>query len=97
MASVQVALEDVSNLVIDNWHFKDASSKKSYIDFEAIGVNLESIRVTAPNGEVMWSDDVSTLPVDVIYELNYRDYPAGTYTLEIRSYTGKLTRELLVE
>ena len=97
LASVSTDLEDVSHLVIDRWHFTDRQNQRAFIDFEAIGVNLESIRVTAPSGEVMWSDDVSTLPVDVIYEVDYSTYPAGNYTLEIRSYTGKITKALTVE
>lgn len=90
-------LIDVSDLIIDRWHFTDAQNERAYIDFEAIGVHLEDIRVYAANGEVMWSDDVSTLPVDVIYEVDYSTYPAGSYTLEIRSYTGRITKTIEVE
>lgn len=90
-------LDDVSHLVIDRWHYEDAPRQRTYLDFEAIGVHLESITVTSATGEVMWTDDLSTLPVDVIYEVDYSTYPKGEYTLTLNSLTGQLTRTITVE
>lgn len=90
-------LDDVSHLVIHPYQFSDKDHQRIFLDFEAIGVNLEAVRVINSAGEVMWSDDVSDLPTNVIYELDYSTYPTGAYTVVLRSGTGQIKKTLTVE
>ena len=76
--------------------YLDANNKIYYIDFETISVNLSDIKVVNESGRVVRQDDLSDLPVNTIYELDLTDLKPGTYRVELRSYTGLLTREVTI-
>ena len=88
----------IENNSTDNWSFfLDEESKPYYIDFETINVNLSEIVVFDNDGEIVKREDVSDLPVNSIYELDCSTYPKGKYTVELRSYTEILKREISVK
>ena len=81
----------------DNWTFYlDSDSKVYYIDFETISVNLSDVKVLNETGVVVKKDDLWNLPVNTIYELDFTDMKPGKYKVELRSYTGMITKEVTI-
>lgn len=81
----------------EDWSFfADKEAKVLFVDFEKIKVNLSDITVKDPAGEVVFKEDVWQLPVNTIFEINYADFKPGKYSVEIRSFTGIIKRELVV-
>lgn len=81
----------------DNWTFYlDSDSKVYYIDFETISVNLSDLTVKNAQGDVVLEDELWDLPVNTIYELDFTNLKAGKYQVELRSYTGMITREVTI-
>lgn len=81
----------------DNWTFYlDTESKVYYIDFETISVNLSDLKVVNESGEVVKKDNLWNLPVNTIYELDFTDLKPGKYKVELRSYTGIITKEVVI-
>ncbi len=82
----------------ENWSFfSDENSDVMYIDFAKLTFNLSDIVVLDENGEVLFKDDVLDLPVDSIYELDLSDYESGKYDVELRSFTGNVTKEVTLK
>ena len=81
----------------DNWTFYlDSESKVYYIDFETISVNLSDIKVVNEEGSVVKKDNLWDLPVNTIYEVDFTDLKPGKYKVELRSYTGMITKEVTI-
>ncbi len=81
----------------DNWTFYlDSESKIYYIDFETISVNLSDVEVKNDLGETVLKDELWDLPVNTIYELDFTNFRSGKYKIELRSYTGMITREITI-
>jgi Domain of unknown function (DUF3244) len=79
----------------EDWTFYlDQESKMYYIDFEAISVNLSDIKVIDEQGEVVISDKLWDLPVNTIYELDFNKLQPGNYKIELRSYTGVISKDV---
>ena len=82
----------------DDWSlYADEEHQLYYVDFATLSVNLNDILVTRQDGEVVLQDDLFDLPVDTIYEIDFSQYSSGTYTIELRSYTGVIRREVTIE
>ncbi len=81
----------------DNWTFYlDSQNKVYYIDFETISVNLSDVKVLDERGDTVLKDELWNLPVNTIYELNMADLQPGKYKVELRSYTGLITKNVLI-
>lgn len=81
----------------DEWTFYfDQENRVYYIDFEAISVNLNDIKVYNQSGEMVKSDKLWDLPVNTIYELSITDLSPGKYKIELRTYTGVIEKEIEV-
>ena len=88
---------DIPSVDGDEWTFYlDLESKVYYIDFETISVNLSDVKVKNETGDVVMEDDLWDLPVNTIYELDFTKFKPGTYQIELRSYTGMITKELTI-
>lgn len=97
--SPSIGSEEFESLTINenDWtFFLDADSKTYYIDFENISVNLNDVKVYDESGEIVKEDDLWNLPVNTIYELNFEDMTPGKYQIELRTYTGKFTKEITI-
>lgn len=82
----------------DSWAmYSDEENHKYYIDFQKINVNLNDIHVKNEKGEEVFKDNLFTLPVDTIYELDLSVYPAGKYEIELRTFTQSLKRTMTVK
>ena len=97
-SQTSVSINDEPTVVETEWDFySDEENEAIYIDFRDINQNLREIVVLNEDQEVVFREDVQALPVDSIYELNYAEYLAGVYTIELRSYTRVLRQDLHVE
>lgn len=80
-----------------NWSlYADEENRLYYIDFESLSINLSTIVVRRQDGEIVLSDDVFDLPVNTIYEIDFNQYGSGDYTVELRSFTGVLRRNVAI-
>lgn len=75
---------------------ENESDKKILIDFESINSTINDIRIKSLNNEIQFSDVVSDLPQDAIYELDLSILTTGDYIIEIRTYTEVLTKEIKI-
>jgi NACalpha-BTF3-like transcription factor len=78
----------------NNWAiFTDVEKKMIYIDFEKIPVNVSEVSVRDANNKILFRDPtVWELPVNTIYEVDFVAFPKGDYALELRSFTGAITK-----
>ena len=94
-ASAASGLLELNN---DSWAFyADEENKVYYIDFESLNVNLSDISVRRKNGEVVMREDVFELPVNTIYEIDFNQFGAGQYDIELRSFTGVIRRSVSIQ
>ena len=68
-----------------------------YIDFESINITISDIIIKNTSGKTVFKDDVRNLPVDAIYELDVSDYASGSYTVELKAYTGSIKKNIRVK
>ena len=78
-----------SDEMMDESFFMDADEKICYVDLEKVPVNLKQAAIINNRGDEVVVVSLSDQPVDTIIELDYSALPAGTYMLELQSYTGK--------
>jgi hypothetical protein len=73
--------------------FTDVEKKLVYIDFEKIPVNISEVSVRDVHNKIIFRDPtVWELPVNTIYEVDFAAFPKGDYALELRSFTGAITK-----
>lgn len=93
-----IAPDQLTEMTDDTWSFfVDEDSETYFIDFEALKVNLSELVVKDGEGAVVFKDDVFELPVNTIYEIDYSDYEAGDYEVELRSFTGVMRKKITVK
>jgi len=80
--------------MIDQSVFMDEEEKICYVDLEKVPVNLTQAAIINNRGDEVVVMSLSNEPVDRIIELDYSDLPAGSYILELRSYTGKTIKAI---
>lgn len=91
--------EHISVVSLDNadWSFyADDDDRTFYVDFEKINVNLSDVVIKNESGEIVFKDDVMELPVNAIYELNFEEYGVGDYTVELRSFTKVIRKDISI-
>ena len=77
--------------------YTDKENNIVYVDFEKINVNLSGVSVRDNSGQVLFKDDsVWQLPVNTMYEVDLSKYPKGEYTLELKTYTSVLKKNIVV-
>lgn len=90
----------LSVVSLDNadWSFyADEDNRTFYVDFEKINVNLSDVVIKNHEGEIVFKDDVMELPVNAIYELNFDEYGKGEYTVELRSFTKIIRKDISIK
>jgi len=95
-------LNSLTNSTINldhDWSFYEDSENKLYlIDLETIRHNIQDIVVlNKKTKEIIWEEPVFDLPVNSIYELDYSQYPKGTYQIELRSINGVLKKQINIK
>ena len=92
-------IENISVVSLDNadWSFyADDDNRTFYVDFEKINVNLSDVVIKNKKGEIVFKDDVDELPVNAIYELNFEELGIGDYSVELRSYTKIIQKNISI-
>ncbi len=98
--SLAVALpgsEEGANDIVADALYSDRENRLLFIDFEQLSVNLKNVVVRDREGQVLLDEEVTSLPVDAIFELDLSAYLPGTYRLELHGYTGVIRRTFQVE
>jgi hypothetical protein len=83
-----------STEMIDQSVFMDTDEKICYVDLEKVPVILKQAALINDHGDEVVVMSLIDQPVDTIIELDYSELPAGTYVLELSSYTGKTLKAL---
>jgi len=92
------AVSNLLNLNNTDWsYYIDDEQHIYYIDFEKINVNLNDIKVKNDAGEVVLEDQLYELPVNTIYELDLSTFPKGKYQVELRTFTGVISKEVALD
>jgi len=79
----------------NDWSFySDDENKTYYIDFEKLSFNLSEIVVKDADGSIVIREDVLDLPVNTIFELDFRGFKSGIYLIELRSFKGMVKKEI---
>jgi hypothetical protein len=80
-------------LELNDWSiYADQESHTYFIDFEQLAINVNKVMVKSTNGELMWQEDVFDLPVNSIYELDFSNFSAGEYYIELEAFTGVIRK-----
>jgi hypothetical protein len=83
--------------VTESWIlFESEEDKTIFIDFESIKSTVNDIRIKTASDEIQFTDVVSDLPQDAIYELDLSILPEGNYTIEIRTFQEVLSKKIKV-
>jgi len=89
---------ELLNLNDENWSFyTDEESNTIFIDFETIKANLSDIVIVNETNEILFKEDVLDLPVNTIYELDLNQFKKGAYTLELRSFTKTIKKNISID
>jgi hypothetical protein len=77
--------------------FTDKENSMVYIDFEQININLNGLVVKDKEGIVVFKDDALwQLPVNTIYEIDFSKLPKGAYSVELKSFTATLRKDIAI-
>ncbi|MEZ4951216.1 MAG: DUF3244 domain-containing protein [Saprospiraceae bacterium] len=96
-------LVEISESLLDlnadeDWSiYTDNDNHILYIDFDKLSFNLNDITIRDKNGDVLFQDKLWDLPVDTIYELDLANFGKGAYSVELRSFTDSIKREVEVD
>ena len=80
-------------LELNDWSiYSDQESNVYFIDFEQLAINVNKVMVKSMRGDVVWQEDVFDLPVNSIYELDFSEFTAGDYYIELQAFTGVIRK-----
>lgn len=94
--NLETAMKTISALGDDWAVYADEENKLFYIDFENLKVNINDVLVKNEAGEVLLKESVFNLPVNTIYELDFSHYQPGAYAIELRTFTGVITKKVTI-
>ncbi len=77
--------------------YNDEDNNIYYIDFEKITFNLSEIVVLNEQNEEVFKEDVLDLPVNSIYELDFKPFGTGQFKIELRSFTKFIKKDVLIK
>lgn len=84
--------DDLTEMVF----FIDNDNKLLFIDFEALGENLEEIKVVN-DAAVVYTEDVTNLPMNTIYEVDLKNYQKGVeHEILLKTDFGILTKRFII-
>jgi hypothetical protein len=89
-----VITESLLHLNNSQWSYAhDDSDATYYLDFQLINVNLQNLVVRNEVGLIVYSEDVTDLPVDAIYEIDLGQFGKGSYEIELQTFTDKTIKK----
>lgn len=80
----------------DDWtYFHDTDNNLFLIDFESLSQNIvEIVLRNKDSNKIVFREDVFDLPVNSIYELDYKNYLKGKYSIELRSFVRTIAHDV---
>lgn len=90
------SIDNSLSTINEETFFEDTDNHVIYIDFENVKVILSDIKVKDNKGEIVLKDELWSLPVNTIYELDYSSFTPGDYEIELRSFTGVMKKTVSV-
>jgi hypothetical protein len=76
--------------------FIDNENKLLFIDFEALGENLQEIRVVI-DADIVYTENVTNLPMNTIYEVDLKKYREGIeHRILLKTDFGILTKSFII-
>ncbi|MEO1624378.1 MAG: hypothetical protein AAFV25_04405 [Bacteroidota bacterium] len=98
LESINLTADDLNEITPNSWSFyADEENQLYYVDFEAINVNINDVTIRNDRNEVVFREKVLDLPVDTIYEIDFSQYGAGAYKIELRSFTSIIKKEVEIK
>ena len=92
---VSIQLDKTDDLT-DMVFFIDNENKLLFIDFEALGENLEEIRVVNDVNTV-YTENITALPMNTIYEVDLKNYQKGLeHKILLKTDFGILTKRFII-
>lgn len=92
---VSIQLDKTDDLT-DMVFFIDNENKLLFIDFEALGENLEEISVVNDVNTV-YTENVTSLPMNTIYEVDLKNYQKGLeHKILLKTDFGTLTKRFII-
>ncbi|NJK82966.1 MAG: hypothetical protein HC912_03260 [Saprospiraceae bacterium] len=76
--------------------YTDQENKICFVDFQSLNINLNEIIVRDKSGAIVMEDKVFDLPVDTIYEIHLDQLKGGNYSVELKSFTKVIVKEITV-
>ncbi|MCB0663760.1 MAG: hypothetical protein KDC24_13520 [Saprospiraceae bacterium] len=96
LAEITTSLLDLE--ADEDWSiYTDTENHILYVDFAKLNFNLNDITIRNKAGEILFQDQLWDLPVDTIYELDLAPFGKGAYSVELRSFTDSVIRDVEVE
>ena len=90
--------ENLLELNSKDWIFYSGDDDNiMFIDFEKINANLKEVIIRNQEKEVVFEDELWSLPVDSIYELDLSKYPKGFYQVKIKTFTDSVVKNVKVD
>lgn len=90
--------ENLLELNSKDWIFYSGEDDNvMFIDFEKINANLKEVIIRNEKKEVVFEDELWSLPVDSIYELDLSKYPKGFYQVKIKTFTDSVIKNVKVD
>ena len=90
--------ENLLELNSKDWIFYSGEDDNiMFIDFEKINANLKAVTIRNQEKEVVFEDELWSLPVDSIYELDLSKYPKGFYQVKIKTFTDSVVKNVKVD
>lgn len=77
--------------------YNDEENNIYYIDFETIAFNLSEVVVLDEQDQVVFQEEVFDLPVNTIYELDFKPFGTGKFKIELRSFTKFIKKDVLIK
>ena len=90
-----IILAEVDDL---DWSiYNDEENSIYYIDFEKINFNLSEVVILNEENQIVFQEEVFDLPVNTIYEVDFKPFGSGKFKIELRSFTKFIKKDVLIK
>ena len=77
------------------WMFSAIDNERlQYVDFEQLQDHLTDLLIKDAAGNILYRENVSQLPTNTIYEIDFSQYEGNRFQVELRSFTGVISKGL---
>lgn len=77
------------------WMFASVDNERlQYVDFEQLQDHLTDLLIKDASGNIIYRENVSQLPTNTIYEIDFSQYEGNRFQVELRSFSGVISKGL---